>query len=303
MRWKLGLAMAAITGLIVVSNVAKQNSVPEISELGKRGVVTKNIPLSVRTSLPAVPSTQRLYRLVQNKRSLVEVEKTARDLGMSGKANEIDGRFMVRDGSNSLTDYGSGFWYLDEQNFAQAQKRPGLQDANSSGAAANRIAARFLPPGVSIVSVEHHEGKATITDANGKEDIFPIGHEFRYRLSVSGVPVVGPGAQLRVYIGANNELDAMFFAAPSLRPEKELRIITPAAAIDRLQRRGVTASQLADSAEVTEFDLAYYVPPIISTLDEQETLIQPVYVMKVQVSHGDSVETVTEYVQAAEQVD
>lgn len=305
MRLKLVWSVVVVAGLMVVANSPwKSSAVPTISELGNRGVVTKGVPLTLRTGLPVVPKTQRLYRLAKsNPRSASEVEKASFALGMTGKATEVGGQYQVIDGGRSLTDYGSAMWFVDEQNFAMAQKRPGLQNESSGRVAADKVVSQFLPANVSVSSVEYHQGTATVGDASGNQETFPIGHEFRYKLNVAGVPVVGPGAQVRIYIGEDNKVDAMYLAIPTLQASREIPVITPSEALDRLQKRGITSVQVAERAEITTFELAYYVPPANVPVSDQDSLIQPVYVMQVQVSHGGTVETVVEYVQAAENVE
>lgn len=93
----------------------------------------------------------------------------------------------------------------------------------------------------------------------------------------------------------------MLLELPALQPAGRTAVITPDEAFARLQARGVVTSAPAASIDVTEVELAFFVPFVPDGPHEAAAeLIQPVYVFRgVAQLQDNKREAFTEYIQAA----
>lgn len=276
----IGIAIVAIlTGL----------SLSQAINLGHNGMNTKtgtgNVQFELGNPLPQINDTVKIYK---TKNPIVTVEHVKEIGNIFGFADSIPGEAnpgtigMVNGEKHLLVYNKSGaVWYaIPSKMHPVVDTQPNLPDEETAKKlAADFLAAKgFLPQDAKLNDVVADK---QITADKGTDKIlqsFNVTLQVRYQREINGMPVVGPGSKLKVFIGNNNEVVGLFKVWRDIEPYPEIHIKTPEQAYsDLVAGNDIVQMRIGgDKVIIKDAALGYWMEPA----DQEQTNVLPVYIFK-----------------------
>jgi hypothetical protein len=142
---------------------------------------------------------------------------------------------------------------------------PDLESATRVAAEALR-AADLTPPSATPLAT-HTRFELVTTEGERLADQ-AIETAVSYRFALGDAPLEGPGADLRVGLGAESRVHQLSYALRRLEPAGEIAIVDDAGARERCATW--TTREQGGGARITAATLAYYAPPLSERIDRLE---------------------------------
>lgn len=270
---------------------------PPLSQV--KGYVAQ-APIHVQTTLPKAPQTLMVYRISYPEVNDEYVSRLRRALALEGQAEAGADSIMVRDGAVALEVYRAtgAFWYKDTTRLWSGKRPAALPDAAAGASLATALLARvgLLPENMIFAGTGH--SNVTIYDtATGQQTSYDTDLHVNFRLMVQEMPVEGPGAKIKAYLGDNGELIGLYWATFGIQPYRPYPIISAERAVESLQESGVISTlKQVRRVNLTEVSLVYYAGPGL----ERQEYLEPVYRMAGTVEGEEGVAEYVQYVPAIE---
>lgn len=280
------------------SNVADEELPPMVIYETKAPLSKPNISLD--TKIPILPNEMMVYK-TKNTVTKESIIKLGEKLGLNGDIKEDEENFYLIDKPFELQVYkpSGGIWYADMSRIYGKEKNPKLPSENDAVDIAKRfLTDKNLISGAIFDKVVTDTKKKVIVDPDTNDPIYkeePYDIQVFFCYEINGVPVIGPGSKLKVYIGNNGDVIGFFKANRNYEPWKSFKILTPTKALEILKERGIhSVKGPIKEAKVKDIYLAYYARPVI----EEQAYLQPVYVFDIETDTGDRIK---EYIPAIPQ--
>ncbi len=219
--------------------------------------LSEQVPAEIPRTLP-VYQQQRLSRRPE------DVVKLAAAFGFSAKPQTAGDVHLIAKEKKILIAHGAGptFFYADYSKLDHPDYRPEPLDEPQ----AREVALAFLKekgwlPKNAVVDAVRQGGFEQVEGGNRVRKTFPNHTCVDLRLSLGALNTFGPGAKVKVFLGAKNEVIGLFHAVPKLRKVGEVQLTPPRGLEKTLIRRlGLAADQI----EVRNATLAYSVDSALS---------------------------------------
>ncbi len=225
-------------------------------------------PARVARALP-------IYRQQQHVTAPDDVVRLAERLGLEAEPVTAGDVHVASRGTKVLVAHANGpaFWFADLAKLDNPEYRPELPSQEEAKEAALAYLRRqgWLPRRAVVHAVHHNE----LEQIQGRDRVrssYPNHVCVDLRLSLGPLTTYGPGAKVKVLVGAENEVIGLFHAVPRLRKVADVRP-TP--------RRGLAQPLLAklglaaEDIELKDATLAYVVDSTLSG----DRLVQPAYIL------------------------
>lgn len=246
-----------------------------------------NIQYELESSLPTIDNnTVKIYIIpkpIVNIKSVAEIGKKFGFVNCS-PSNADPGTIGMFDGKKHLFVYekSGAIWYaIPSKMHPVVNTQLNLPDEE----VAKKIATNFLvstnclPLDAKFSDVVADK---QITAEKGTDKLIQSYNttlQVRYQREINGIPVVGPGSKLKVFIGDNDEVVGMFKVWRDVEPYTEIKIKTPEKAYsDLLEGNDVVVPVRIDGDKfiIKDVRLGYWMEPA----DKEQTNVLPVYIFK-----------------------
>ena len=216
------------------------------------------------------------------RRTLEEAAERARAFGVEGDPEDHGTALVVRDRAAAFELFAAsdslrftGWPGLDQRARGRPRgRRP--RDGDREGPR-HRRAARARRRSAQSSSVTHVE-LSRMDGPDARPETRPVAVQVNFRFELDGLPVVGPGAKAQVTFGTDESLLECYHFWRRLREARQMAVLEPEQAIERLRRDQAYAELPDDGARVV-FDnvrLGYLaLPP-----RELQGYLFPVYVFR-----------------------
>ena len=226
--------------------------------------------------LPAeVPRTLPVYQQQRQSRSSLQATKLAAAFGLTAKPQSAGGVYLCTKGRQVLVAHESGpaFCYADYAKLDQPdyQATPLDEPRARELALAYLKAQGWLPANAVIDAVL--DGKLEQVEGRRRaRKSFPNHTCVDFRLALGPLKTYGPGAKIKVFLGANNEVIGLFHAVPKLRKVGDV-LLTPQRGLAKILSRKLGAPP--EQIELREARLAYCVDSTLSG----NRLVHPTWIL------------------------
>lgn len=255
--------------------------------------------ITLTAEMPPVIDKIMIYNLSPEISGIDEAASMANKLGMEGEVKEKSGAYILNnDKYHLLIDCKSGgISYTDVSRWMKGNDKDTHSNLPSEDKAIS-IAKEFvlnkgLMPEDAVLRSVSHPGVVAI---NATGDVIGTGFADVYILfsrEINGIPVVGPGSKLEVEIGGDGDVINLFKIWRECTPYKELSIITPNEAYEKLKKKGVYTSIKGETtANINKVYLAYF----MRDATMEQAYILPVYVFEGDVKGENKSEKFMEYI-------
>lgn len=244
---------------------------------------------------PTVPTDVAILKTVSNAITEEQALTIAKIFNVNGDAQSFNGSWMITQGeipeyskklliykSGSIEYYGnpSKIWftpYLPEE----------LPTTNVCISIAEQLLERLKTEGLVSQSFQMsffdvvNDTMSLFDLVNDTTTRFVTNIHVNFNLHYNNVPLWGPGAKVRVYIGKDGEITGFIGNFWRVEPSARARILTPTQAAEKLREAGFGMGVPADmvaKAIVKSIELVYLAPN--PTLEGDTTFIMPYYVIK-----------------------
>jgi len=224
---------------------------------------------------PDVPRTLPIYEQQRQVVRQDDVKRLASRFDVSGKPQKSEDAYLLRKGSKVVIAHSAGpaFFYADHSKLDNPKYRPKLRPEKDAKEAALAYLKKngWLPRNAVVAAVhlnqfERLEGRART------QRLQPNNICVDLRLTLGALNTYGPGAKIKVFLGAGNEVIGLFHAVPRLRKVAEARL-TGQRGLERVlpQKLGLPLEKI----ELKDATLAYVVDSALSG----SRLVHPAYVL------------------------
>lgn len=242
---------------------------------------------TVSAALPSVPDQITLYAFVKPTITADLVTSMAEKMGLKGTVREADEQMLLSDDPYSLEIHmlSGRVALIDIPRWMNPNDKD-LPANLPSDEKAIEIATAYLkdkglmPEDAVQCGVDHPQ----IVDINEKGETTGIAFEdvlVSYSRTIDGRPVIG--SELTVEVGGGGDILNVYKLWRDYTPEKEIAIITPEEALNKLQSAGIPGD--ARTVEITEIELGYY---------EAQAMDDPAHLVPVYIFRGDARDGSTE---------
>jgi hypothetical protein len=206
--------------------------------------------------------------------------------GVRGEAQQIRGGWMIVEGSKEVRLYRTGgVEFFDNYKMSKGcltpQKLPAIDECvRIAKELLKKLEAHGLvPKGLEMTFAELANDTIVFAFKNGTRKTFLNNIHVNFALSYNGIPIWGPGAKARVYIGEGGEVVGFIGRFWEVRSAGEVSILRPEEAVQKLKELGYGRSvprEMVSKVIVKSIELVYYAPPP----DVEPTQLVPFYVVK-----------------------
>lgn len=223
----------------------------------------------------AVPRTLPIYKQQRLSIRPEDVKKLASRFGVKGKPQGKENTHLLCEGKKVVIAHGVGptFFYADYAKLDNPEYKPELpSEEEAKGAALTYLKENGWLPRNAVVDAVHSNQFERVQGQSRTRKLQPNNICVDLRLSLGPLNTYGPGAKIKVFLGARNEVIGLFHAVPRLRKTAEVRLTAPRG-LEKLllQRLGLPPKQI----EVKNATLAYSVDSALSG----NRLVQPAFVL------------------------
>jgi hypothetical protein len=222
-----------------------------------------------------VPRTLPIYEQQRLPIRPEDVKKLASRFGVQGRPQRREDTHLLCEGKKVVIAHGVGptFFYADYSKLDNPRYRPKLPSEEEAKAAALSYLKEngWLPRNAVVDAVrsnqfERIEGRGRARKLQFNNICVDL------RLSLGPLNTYGPGAKIKVFLGAKDEVIGLFHAVPRLRKVAEVRL-TPPRSLEKVLRQkfGLPPEQI----ELKNATLAYIVDSALSG----NRLVQPAFVL------------------------
>lgn len=253
----------------------------------------------IETNLLEVADEVYVLETMPRKITREQVLKMALELfNMRSEPQFTDNAWKIVEGSRELSVYASGgIKYFDNDKMCCAaytwQELPLTENCI---AIAEQFLRRLKAEGITSRSLQisfSDVANDTITiyyTVNGSEKTMLNNIHVNFMLYYDGLPLWGPGAKVRVYIGKGGEIIGFIGSFWEVNASQKVRILKPRQAVEKLRELGYGVDVPREriiKAVVESVELVYFTP----SLEAEFTKITPAYVIKGKVYTNDGVAT------------
>ncbi|AKB27132.1 hypothetical protein MSSIT_0413 [Methanosarcina siciliae T4/M] len=277
-----------IIGLGIMATLAVL-SFGQATNFGSNVINTKDggsVQYELEGSLPSINDTVKIYTI---RNSIVTTESVA-EIGSKfgfvncSPSNADPGTIGMFDGEKHLSVYekSGAIWYVIPSKMDPVvDMQPNLPDDET----AKKIATDFLVSTNCLPQDSKFNeivADQQITAEKGTDKVIQSYNttlQVRYQREINGIPVVGPGSKLKVFIGDNNGVVGMFKVWRDVMPDINIKIKTPEKAYsDLVEGNDIVLPVRADGDKVIikNVTLGYWMEPA----DKEQTNVLPVYIFK-----------------------
>lgn len=241
----------------------------------------------IETTPPNVPSDMDVLKTISKEITREQALDIALKMfSVNGEIQFINGAWRVMEDSREVWIYKSGtIKYFDNSKMWNDGYMPQeLPPTTSCVAIAEQflenLEAQGLVSGSLHISfVETANDTTVYALKNGTKTTLLNNIHVNFAISYDDVPLWGPGAKVRVYIGKEGEIIGFIGNFWEVEPAEKVQILTPEQAVEKLRELGYGISMSKDmvsKATVKSIELVYLAP----SPEAETTQITPVYVIK-----------------------
>lgn len=282
-----------VIGLLVV--VAAMAAFP-----GKAGT---NIVLKIGTQEPKVPATVAVYRVKPLHLTEEVVLGLARKMGMptEGEIREEGGLVVYRAGDFSLEVYkaSGAFWFMDTTRLLMPDE---LGAPIFSEAEARQICESYLikfglmPAEGAVFEGVHQVRDAAVGEGGNATHERVVETAVVFRRTVGGIPVVGPGSSIFVYLDNDGQVSGVYKNWREIEavPVGVVRTIGTDSIVKQVRSRFKKGADLTVNVVAFRFGYLDLGP------DEAQSYLQPVFLLSQEIVGGFGTAQVVDVLPAAE---
>lgn len=241
----------------------------------------------IETNLPDVPTEMYVLKTISKEITEEQVLDLASVIfSVNGEIQFTNGAWKVMEGSQEVLLYKSrSIKYFDNSKMWNDGYMPQeLPPTTSCVAIAEQflenLEAQGLVSGSLHISFAETANDTTVYALkNGTKTTLLNNIHVNFAISYDDVPLWGPGAKVRVYIGKEGEIIGFIGNFWEVEPAEKVQILTPEQAVEKLRELGYGISMSKDmvsKATVKSIELVYLAP----SPEAETTQITPVYVIK-----------------------
>ena len=211
-----------------------------------------------------VPRTLPIYQQRRQSRSPEQAAKLAAAFGFAAKPQTAGGVHLFAKGKKVLVAHESGpaFFYADYSKLDHPDHHPApLEEPEATKVALAYLKAKGWLPNNAVVDAVRYGRLEQVEGRNRARKTFPNHTCVDLRLSLGPLNTYGPGAKIKVFLGAKNEVIGLFHAVPKLKKVEEVQL-TPPRGLERLLSRKLGLPP--DQIELRNATLAYSVESTLS---------------------------------------
>lgn len=257
--------------------------------LEQRGEAT----LVIQAVLPEVPDKLKVLRSIPVELSYADMTNVASIFGVSGEAKNVNGIWRIEKDSKELVIYTSGnlrFFHNSEMwnnGYERSQLPATAECINIADGLLSILRAKGLIFGdLGVTFTDTALDTSEFCNINGSRATMVNNVHVNFALSYGEMPLWGPQAKVRVYVGKGGEVIGFIGDFWRVEPSDEVTILTPTEAVEKLRDVGYTTNMskgAVEQATIKSIALVYMAPQAGS----EPSIITPVYVVSGTLLYAD----------------
>lgn len=251
--------------------------------------------IKVLGRIPTVPQHVPVYKTKPVRVDMDMITKLAEDLGLSGRGQieDLGDMLVYRDGQFRIEvrKQSGALWYLDEERFliGGPLDKPTFTEKRAIALAEEFLNSSKLMPGdgAYVAQVRHLHDLAISADSQERASRI-VDTEVIFRRTISGIPVIGPGSIVTVYLDNEGQVVGCYklWRKIETEPVVTVKTLDPQAALAQIEANYDREAQVYIGVEDLQFGYFAHGP------DETQAYLQPAYVAR---EHATTLEGASGY--------
>jgi len=293
----IGVVLASVCPVLSAApDLIRHTEIPFLKGVGSTSVI------DLRVDLADFPSSANVYRVVLPQLTAQNVAAVSSKFGIAAKPVQRQDVFFSESSDVTLLvfRFSDSILYATNEWVSEVQPNSLPSTDESIRIAKRYLVAKGLTVDGMVASAVQPMTVAAYDESTGAETTYSHCNEVYFTYTIGAIPVVGPGAKIKVAVGEGGEILGVYRAWRRTTLLAPYSLMPATNALEYLRIIGVRSNlESPDRAIVEEISLGYYAIPG----PEKQDYLEPVYVFKGSVvkgneNEGGSKESFVQYIPA-----